>query len=197
VRTARGRGTKRTSPFALVSVEKKIDRQRIRTHSSKGPIDALCKFIKGGKKTFMEMARFASQIEPQLQVIIESYEKLTPPGQRSADLDALCKLNDVDPAHFLGVVAEAAQKFSSNSSILIAALNMPSVVQKSIKEALKTDGIQDRKMLFQHSGFIPTPGGTNISIVQKQQANASAGATERGMPSFEEDIIDVETAVRE
>jgi hypothetical protein len=47
-------------------------------------------------------------------------------------------------------------------------------------------------MLFQHANFIPTPGGTSVTVVQKNQQNANSSAVERGMPSFEADVIDVE-----
>lgn len=142
----------------------------------------------------MEMARFASQIEPKLSPIIESYEKLTPPAQRTVDLDGLCKTHEVESSHFLAVVAEAAHKFSQNSSILVAALNMPMVVKKSISVAQTDEGHRDRKMLFEHAGFIPTSGGITITQIAKANAASQANnsATERGMSTFEADVTELE-----
>jgi hypothetical protein len=175
-------------------VEVKIERKSTDKRSSHGPIHSVCSYIKGGRKSFMQMAILASQIEPNLQPIIDSYENLTPPAQRTVDLDALCKLNEVEPAHFLAVVAEAAHKFSQNSSILVAALNMPMVVKKSIQVAQTQEGHRDRKMLFEHAGFIPTSGGINITQIAKANAASQANnsATERGMPTFEADIVEAE-----
>ena len=147
----------------------------------------------------MEMARFAGQIEPDLQPIVEDYERLTPPAQGKVDIDAMCKMREIDPFHFMSVVAEAAAKFRDNSSIIIAAMNMPSVVDKAVKVAMTTEGVQDRKMLFQHANFIPTPGGTSINILNKNAAMAQANNKEAdtGLPSFESSVMDVEEAVRE
>jgi hypothetical protein len=73
---------------------------------------------------------------------------------------------------------------------IIAAVALPSVVECCAKAALTDEGSADRKMLFQHSGFVPTPAGaqTNISIMQNAQLNATAQPVITAAPRPDETI---------
>lgn len=156
-----------------------------------GPISSVCRYIKGGKQEFMRLAVMASQIEPELAGIVEVWEGLTIPAQNRTSIEEICLKRDIDPGHFCGVVVEAAVKFRDNATILIAALNLPDVVQHSIQFAKNKEGFRDREALMKHAGFVPTPQGQRINILN--QANAKAGAeaeanAERGLPTFERTI---------
>jgi hypothetical protein len=162
-----------------------------------GPIESVLRSLTGGKSNFMEMARLAPQIDPALAPVIEEWDRLKPKARNNLDLDDLCKLKDIDPSHFLGVVAEAAQKFHANASILIAAVNMPAVVGKSVRVAMTDKGVQDRKFLFEHSSFIPMPQGARVSILNQNALRAEINneQPEKGLTSFEKrmemaDVID-------
>jgi hypothetical protein len=160
-----------------------------------GPISAVCKYIKGGKQEFMRLAVLASQIEPALAVVVETWEGMNDPLQRKITIEEICRQKDVDPGHFCGVVVEAAMKFRDNATILIAALNLPDVVQRSVEFAKQKEGFKDREALMKHAGFVPTPQGQRINILN--QANAKAGAeaeanAERGLPTFERTMAELE-----
>lgn len=152
------------------------------------PIARLTTQLTGGKARFMEFARLAIHIEPGLAPVVESYEGLTHWKRAAVSIDELCMYHGIDPIHFIGVVGEAAYKYANNSAILIAALQFPDVIARSVKEALTPEGFKDRELLAKHAGFIPTPHGQSINI----QANAAARADSsnlperEGLPSFEE-----------
>ncbi|HEY0800682.1 MAG TPA: hypothetical protein VGD54_07550 [Steroidobacteraceae bacterium] len=153
------------------------------------------RFIKGGRLEFMALARLAPAIEPELAQVIEAWDKLSKTGQRDTTIESLCLTRQVDPLHFLSVVAEASMKFRDNSTLLIAALNMPEVVMQSIKFAKQPEGFKDREALMKHSGFIPTPTGSRINILNSASAKAGAQSeanVERGLPSFEQSMSDLE-----
>jgi hypothetical protein len=54
--------------------------------------------------------------------------------------------------------------------------------------ALTDEGIADRKMLFQHSGFLPTPKGSQTTVAITQNVQASAVPQFVAAPRPEETI---------
>lgn len=163
---------------------------------STGPICSIARQLKGGKDEFMELAHLAVHIEPKYSVLVDAWEKLKPDGQNKLDLDNACKKLDIDPYHFLAVVSEAAMKFRDNASLILASMAMPQVIQSSIEFAQHKDGVSDRKMLMQHSGFLPMPKGATIMNNFNAQNNNSneANPANTALPSFERtmDVIDAE-----
>lgn len=144
------------------------------------------------------------QIEPGISRFVDAWDGLDPVGQKHADLDNICLAKELDPGHVMAVVGEAAAKFRDNASIIIAALSMPGVVEKSVKVALTTDGYRDRKMLFEHARFLPVAQHRiNIGIVNKNNATAEAAAESatagagRGLPSHEQTVGDADDALQE
>jgi len=166
--------------------------------SSRGPIDAVCRFLKGGKQTFIAMAKLAPQIEPMLASVVDEIVNMNPVLRKRVDLDQICRQKDIDPMHFLSVVSEAAMKYRDSAQIIIAALNMPSVVQASVKTALTRDGVKDRELLFKHSGFVPTPAGQKISILNQNAMKAEVNRdVEGGVRSFERTMTELDEAVED
>jgi hypothetical protein len=143
----------------------------------------------------MELARLAPQIEPELACLIEDWDKLTPAGKVSTRIEDICRARQIDAMHFFSVVNEAAMKFRDNASLMIASINMPGLVQKSVEYGMEREGFKDRQAIFQHSGFVPTPQGTRINILNQNSAKAAAQAeatVDRGLPSFEASITELD-----
>lgn len=162
------------------------------------PIALLTKQLAGGKERFMEFAKLAVLIEPDLAPVVESYNDLNRGRRAAVSIDEICARHSIDPIHFIGVVAEAATKYGNNSAVVIAALSLPDVVTKSVKEALKPGGDKDRKMLFQHANFIPTPHGTQINVQANAAARADSSSGEgKGLPSFERNMREADDVIRE
>jgi hypothetical protein len=192
-RRAQGRGA--ADGTGLAVVPKAALRKRKTSDSPQGIIASICKRLVGGKQTFMELARFAPEIDPECQPIIEEWDRLAG-NKRVINLDAICKVRQIDPFHFLGVVAEAAVKYRDNASVIIAALSLPNVVERSVKTALTKDGFKDREALMKHAGFLPVPSGNVFvnkvaGVVQTARDEQPEGAA---LPSFEK-TIDIEADV--
>jgi hypothetical protein len=144
----------------------------------------------------MALAKFAPQIDPDLQKIVEDWEGLTLKAKNCCDLDQLCRARGVDSFHFIGVVAEAAYKFRDTASVIIAALSVPSIVQKSVQVALTTKGQKDRHDLMEHAGMFPMRPGAQFKILNVASANAEAGEeVPEGERSFEQDMKRIEESV--
>ena len=188
-----GDGSGTVSALAIVP-EKKIARGRNPlSHRPQGIIASICKRLVGGKGTFMDLARFAPEIEPGCAPVIEEWKRLSA-SKQTINLDLICKVKGIDPFHFLAVVAEAAIKYRDNASVIIAAMSMPQVVERSVKTALTKDGVKDREMLFRHAHFVPVPSGaTFVNTFAAKVQNANGGESP-ALPSFENTIeaVDVE-----
>jgi len=146
----------------------------------------------------MQLAHLARELDPNLASIVADWDRMTSSLQNAADLDALCEAHGVDPAHFIGVVGEAQLRFRSNVSILVAALNLPAVVAASVRAAKKKTGVADRKMLFQHVGFLPVPRGKQLRMLNhaavKAEVNKGCGDP---LPSFEATVAEIEESLKD
>ena len=128
---------------------------------------------------FMEMARVAKWSHLGVARFLDAWDVLDPSERQASSADALCRQAGFTPTELLKVVATAACQYSMHVAQLSAALALPSVVKRSIEVALTDDGTADRKMQFQHAGFLPTPKGsqTTIAIMQQNsQGLAPAGS---------------------
>ena len=184
------------STDGLVLVPKGIEKPRkSRPDPPQGVIASICKRLQGGKHTFMELARFAPEIDPNCAPVIEEWDRVAG-NKKTVSLDTICRVKGVDPFHFLGAVAEAAVKYRDNASVIIAALSLPNVIERSVKTALTKDGFKDREALMKHAGFLPVPSG-NV-FVNKVAGVVQNAAREDGetpaLPSFEK-TIDIEADV--
>jgi hypothetical protein len=143
------------------------------------------------RRQFMELARLAVQFDAKLAPVVEDWDRMKPPLQKAVDLDALCEAHGADPTHFISIVGEAQMRFRDNASVILAALSLPSVVQKSIDMALIDEGVKDREMLFQHSGLLPQPKASQIRALNcaaiRAEVNTNIGEP---LPTFEETIAD-------
>jgi len=180
---SRTRGRKKTLPGVdpLVTIPPE---DKATAPNKTGPITALLSFLRGGKDEFMRQAELASHVDPAVAIVREQWLELSPRVQRRTTIDHICEMQGVDPVHYLYVVGEASHRFHNNAAILIAATNMPSVVSQCVKFAKKESGVQDRKMLFQATGFLPTPEGARINITQKNLNKAEVIEQPAGLPSF-------------
>jgi hypothetical protein len=140
-----------------------------------------------GLEDFIKMARVAGEGDPTAARFVDAWGSLSPSGQQEKEAaDALCKQLGLNPLELLRAAAEATLRFSVSVARIRAAQALPSVVQRSIETALTPEGSADRKMLFQHSGFLPMPKGSQIAVAVTQNAHATVESV--ALPRPEETI---------
>jgi hypothetical protein len=155
-----------------------------------GTISSACDFGIG-IDNFIAMTRLARRSDPRAARFMDAWDALAADEQQSGKTaDAVCEQLGLDALEVLRAVADTTIRFSMYSAQIAAAVALPSVVGRSIEVALTDKGIADRKMQFQHSGFLPTPSGaqTNIAIMQNAQLNATAQHVVAVAPRPEETI---------
>lgn len=96
---------------------------------------------------------------------------------RLLPIEAFCLAAGVSPLRVLEVLVGVIVRQGAQASTIIAAINHPRVVQKTVDMALTDEGIEDRNTLHKAVNFLPTPKGNTTIINNTPMANASASAT--------------------
>jgi hypothetical protein len=123
-------------------------------------------------ESFIEMARLARTSDPRAARFLEAWDAIRVSEQqvKGAAL-AVCERIGLVPMDLLLAVADAAVRSSMCEAQLSAALALPSIVERSIETALTAEGIADRKLLFLHSGFLPSPKTSHAAFSAMRDAN--------------------------
>ncbi len=149
--------------------------------------------LDGGKDALMELARLSE--DERMQKAVDAWDRLSASDQVAVRLEMICEAAELSPSEFVGEIARAAYRWNMDVSTLIAMLAQPRIVEKMTELAEHPDGHHDRKMLLQSSGFLPLPKGARTTIHVSAQAAAIA-STERGLPSFADDVMENVKVIR-
>jgi hypothetical protein len=140
-----------------------------------GTIASACESVGISLEQIIEMMRWAKESDSRVAQFLDAWDALDPSErQASGTTEAVRQRAGLKLPELLGIVAEVTYRIAMYRARILTAIELPSVVERSVETALTAEGIADRKMLFQHSGFLPTPKGsqTTINVAQNAQANA-------------------------
>lgn len=121
------------------------------------------------------------------------YSAMTPSQQRHSTFDSLIAKSKVDDLRgFIRDLSAVSLELNLGLGNVLAANHHPNVVGASIRRAMDPEGHHDRKMQFQHHGFLPRPKGsiTSISILNQPQVTPSSEGSDDGhLPRFEDETL--------
>jgi|SRR5208282_4564611 len=111
------------------------------------------------------------------RMVMVAYRSIPRHLARTLDIEAFCLAGGVSPVRILEILVGVAVRFGAQASTIIAAVNHPRVVEKTVEMALTDGGVDDRTTLHKATGFLPAPKGahTNITIAQNASATATGG----------------------
>lgn len=143
----------------------------------------------GGRNVAIEYARLGSANDVRFQRFIHAYDALSISDRKVIRLESLCAAAEMSPPEFFGAIATIAVRHNMDASRFLVAVNHTKVVAAAVEAAQSPFGIEDRKVIFQHSGFLPTSKGTQINVQANANSNSQAAAVNPGsvstMPTFE------------
>ena len=116
-----------------------------------------------------------------------AYCALSPREINTHTPEQLCEECGVKPDVLWGAFQCALFKYSHAEAAVITAVNMPVVMEATVKNAKTKWGSKDREMFHKGTGFLPTPKGGGIHIDASHKmvvASTPAGV----LPSQEEDM---------
>jgi hypothetical protein len=106
----------------------------------------------------------------------EAYYSIPSYMRKRLRIETFCVAAGVSPLTILEILTATLVRLGAQASRVIAAVNHPRVVAKTVEMALTDTGVSDRNVLHKHAGFLPTPGGARTQITVTQQANATASS---------------------
>ena len=112
----------------------------------------------------------ADEGDEEMQRVVECYNGLKKRERASATPEFVADLANVAANDLAAEVFRSYLAYSNDASNLIAAAGLPDVVRTSVRVAKTKEGVQDRKMQFDHAAFLPQRQGGGIHV------NASANA---------------------
>lgn len=118
-------------------------------------------------------------------------------GDAHTSLEKVCKSHGVEPLDLLREVALAAIEFNAYAATLITAQALPNAVKACARRARKADGAEDRRMLFQHTGFLPSRG-VPMGRMENSVPSVVAGRPSKSyaLPRYEDGVIATSRALR-
>jgi hypothetical protein len=92
--------------------------------------------------------------------------------RRVVSIESCCVAAGICPTVIVPVLIECIRQMAGQMSAILAYVNQPRVVEKTIEMALTDDGLQDRRDFHKATGWLPTPGGnkTQINMIQKNES---------------------------
>lgn len=150
-----------------------------------------------GKLRFMSIVREMGRSAPTSKQakMIEAWDRLSPRQQRGLDLLDLCSFASLDPHTLAGQVFAYLSRLGADIGGMMASLAYPQIVRTTIEAAKTPLGIEDRKMVHQHFGFLPQARGA--TVINGPQINQQAGAGSTLVAGSIQGASDFETLMME
>jgi hypothetical protein len=155
------------------------------------------RYIDGGRDTVLSYIHLAAMNgNDSAMTWWHVFEKLNKYEQSVVSYDDVCAASGISPKNILMAIAGAGYEANCDIANLLASHLHPKIVQASARVAQTDAGIEDRKLMMQHQGFIPVPKGMSININASSHAQAAASAhamssNDSSVPSFLEDVDDI------
>ena len=91
--------------------------------------------------------------------------------------EAFCVKAEVSPLRLVQAMTDVCRIMSKQFASMIASVNHPAVVEKTVEVALTEGGVKDREFLHKHAGFVPVGSGQPpMSVTVTQHSSAVANA---------------------
>jgi len=148
-----------------------------------GNLDMLAKSV--GKKRLIGLIRYEALTDSRLKQIVDEWDEMPAPLRSRTPLKALVSRAGLSEQEFFLAAASAAYDTGNPAALIIAALQLPAIMEASVRRALDPQGVKDRRMQLEHAGLLPTPRGTQ-TVVNKQAFLAQQNAGKFGWPNFAE-----------
>lgn len=150
------------------------------------------RYLDGGREMFLTLVQAAAlEGDQDAEKFLLVYQDLSPYEQKIANFDEITAAAGVRPSKLVAAMTTVAMERGRDVGNLVAAVTHPQVVAAGVHAAKQPDGIEDRKMLFQHHGFIPIPKATTINVTANAQAAAASQAGAASLPSFADDLAEI------
>lgn len=181
------------SPAAVKQKLKTLAKEQgVKVLPGAGTLTLATRKIPGGRDQVIQYVRIAAADgDPHAEVFLHVWDDLKTWEKKIATLDDVCAAAGIAPVKLVKALVGTAYESGCDIANLVAAHAHPDVVAFSTKMAKTVDGIEDRRLLMQHAGFLPQAKGQTINIGVSASASAQAAAvagSDQSVPSFLDDV---------
>jgi hypothetical protein len=156
-----------------------------------GTIASACESLDISLGRMIKTLRWARESDPRVAQFFDVWDALDSSERLVwGTVEAVRQRAGLKPLELLGIVADMACRRAMYEAQIIAAVALPSIVERSIETALTDKGIADRKILFLHSGFLPSTKNSQTAFSAMRDAHAKTSERARvvSAPSPEDTI---------
>jgi hypothetical protein len=134
--------------------------------------------ILGQRTSVIDAMRFSQ--EPAIAAFLKVYDATPACDRKQIPFEAVALKAGCNFSELLGAAILSFRSVQAQKSAVLAMEAHPDLVTATAKFAKKSKGIQDRKMLHEAVGFLPTPKGQsiNLNFGKEEKSDADATATE-------------------
>lgn len=135
------------------------------------------------KKLVIEAIRFSQ--EPVVTDFLKIYDSTPVCDRKQISFEAMALKAEVDFNALLGAMMFSFTAMQKQKSAMIAMDAHPGIVSATAKFAKKAKHVQDRKMLHEAVGFLPTPKGQSINLNFPGSKDESPDSGDAASPEFD------------
>lgn len=209
-RKARDKADKIIAP--PMSNEKEVRRTRaascleLETLPFAGTLGVVFHRIKGGFGTAMDYVPALAEHDTRFARLCHLWDKATRSDQRILPPEDFLSAAGITPVDFIREIAGVMFQMNADVGIMIAAINHPKVVERTVKAAMNIKGgARDRENLLKAAGTLPLPKSSHLHIHRDEvpslgQAQISEAVGDEDsevgrMPIFEADTVSAMEAI--
>lgn len=148
-----------------------------------------------GRKDWRHWVIFAQHAadegDADMVKVMECYHGLKKRERQTATPEFVADLAGVSPNDLAAEVFRSYLSYASDASNLIEAAGRPEIVRRQVEFAKKEAGWRDRKMLHEHSGFLPQKQGGGIHVNAQANAETQTATIVQApeLPTMESDTL--------
>lgn len=176
------------------------DHLKIETLPFSGTMGVVFHRIKGGFGTAMDYVPALAEHDTRFARLLHLWESTTIKDRKILPPEDFLCAAGISPVDFVREIAGVMFQMNADVGIMIAAINHPKVVERTVKAAMNLkSGVRDRENLLKAAGTLPLPKSAHLHIHSREipsleRTQISQAAKEQDsevgrMPIFEADTI--------
>ena len=119
--------------------------------------------------------------DPLVRRVLDVRDSIPWGYSRLLPWEAFCVKAEVPPLRLVQAMTDVCRVMSRQFASVIASVNHPAVVEKTVEIAMTDEGVKDREFLHKHVGFLPLGGGQpqqplSVTVNANSSANAEVRA---------------------
>lgn len=177
-----------------------IQYMQLKTLPFAGTMNVVFHHIKGGFGTAMDYVPALAEHDTRFARLWDLWEGATKDNRKILEPEDFLAASGISPVDFIREIAGVMFQMNADVGIMIAAINHPKVVEKTVQAAMSVKGgARDRENLLKAAGTLPLPKSAHLHIHSRDvpsleqtritQAAEDADAEVGRMPIFEADTV--------